>query len=232
MHGMPAAAAAAARPMSPHAMFLAAARASSAAAPRAVPAAAAPRRALVEPSLDGMRDEVVPRREAAESERGRDTWKTFFAAHRPAPASASPRAAPAARRAAVAAVKAQQLVTVGEHAAAVESGHANATASGTRVSKCLGGANGTLCGDETVDPLAGEAVHVARDDAHRDPKEENIYTYFSARRPAPAPAADSPAGGRAMFKVGRRVRPFASATRLRRCAGGRLRARSLSAGRR
>jgi hypothetical protein len=138
MRGMSARGPAAAHParaMNPHAMFLAAAHAPA--------ARVAPRHVLSEPSLDGLRDEVVPRGEAAFSQRGRDTWKTFFAAHAPA-------AVAAARRATMTAAQAQQLLTVKEHAAAVEAGHANATSSGTLTPKCLDGVNGSLCGDETV----------------------------------------------------------------------------------
>jgi hypothetical protein len=71
---------------------------------------------------------------------------------------------------------------------------------------------------EQVDPLAGEAVHVARDDVHKDPKESNIYTFFSARHPAAGAAAAKPAG-RAMFKVGADSGRGAAGRRGRRVGG-------------
>ncbi len=159
--------------------------------------------ALAEPSLDGLRDEEVPRREAAVSERGRDNWKSFFAPHRPAAAVAA-AAEPARRRAA--AVMAQQLLTVGEHAALVKAGHTNSTASSSTAVRCPGGGSGnatTACGDETVDPLAGEAVQVKREEVHADPKEETVYSYFTARKQPAAAAA--PAAARHAFKVGARA---------------------------
>ena len=48
-----------------------------------------------------------------------------------------------------------------------------------------------------MDPLAGEAVHVKRDEVHHDPKEVNVYSYFTARKHDGA----APAVARHAFKV-------------------------------
>mmetsp|Transcript_52617 Transcript_52617/g.138081 ORF Transcript_52617/g.138081 Transcript_52617/m.138081 type:complete len:539 (+) Transcript_52617:656-2272(+) len=161
----------------PHALFMAAAKQQA-----RVQAEAG------EPASDGLSDEVVPRREVAGNARSRETWETFFSAHPPVYAAQHRAAAvqAAAQQVLHASVPRQQLMTYAAHKALVDEGHNSSETSTTTAIKCFG--NGSICGDETVDGLRGEAVHVARDQIHKDPKELNIYNIFDfSDSPAPEP---------------------------------------------